>query len=57
LKSRHLREQSEMLEKVRREATNKQKFSTDLLDIRKQEKVFFTLKEYQKAEKLKKRGD
>jgi hypothetical protein len=46
-----------MLEKVRREATNKQKFSIDLLDIRKQEKVFFTLKEYQKAEKLKKRGD
>ena len=53
LKERHIKEITELHEKVKREFQIKMKASKQLLDLRRQEKTFFTLKEYKKAEECK----
>lgn len=42
---------------MRQDFTVKFKWTRELMDIRKQEKIFFSVKDYLKAEEFKRRGD
>lgn len=46
LKEKHIREIQELHERVKKEFTIKFKWSRDLIDLRKQEKIYFTVKDY-----------
>lgn len=46
-----------MHERVKQDFTVKFKWSRDLMDLRKQEKIFFSVRDYQKAEDCKRRAD
>ena len=42
---------------MKQDFTVKFKWSRDLMDLRKQEKIFFSVRDYQKAEDCKRRAD
>ena len=57
LKEKHLQEVKELKEKVRSEFTVKFKWSRELMDLRRQERVMFSVKDYEGAEENKAKGD
>lgn len=57
LKEKHIQEIKDLHEKVRADFSVKFKLSRELLDLRKQEKIFFSVKDYHKAEEFKRRAD
>ena len=50
LKEKHIQELAELSQKVAQEAAVKNRWSKELLELRRQEKVFFSVKDYDKAE-------
>jgi|LauGreDrversion4_2_1035121.scaffolds.fasta_scaffold120559_1 hypothetical protein len=57
LKERHISELAELTERLTQEHSVKNHWSTQLMDIRRQEKIFFSVKEYEKAEACKFKAD
>ena len=57
LKEKHIREIKELHDRVKTEFTIKFKWTRELLDLRKQEKIHFSVKDYINAEECKRRAD
>ena len=57
LKEKHLVEIRELQDKVRSNFQVKMRFSKDLIELRKQEKIYFSVKDYDKAEMCRQRAD
>eukprot|EP00350_Pseudokeronopsis_sp_OXSARD2_P010806 CAMPEP_0170546576 /NCGR_PEP_ID=MMETSP0211-20121228/4933_1 /TAXON_ID=311385 /ORGANISM="Pseudokeronopsis sp., Strain OXSARD2" /LENGTH=246 /DNA_ID=CAMNT_0010851111 /DNA_START=245 /DNA_END=988 /DNA_ORIENTATION=+ len=57
LKEKHLLEVNDLHEKVRNNFKIKHKLSKELMDMRKQEKIFFSVKNYDQAERLRIKAD
>ena len=57
LKEKHLQEIQGIDQKVRAEYNVKFKWSKELMDLKKQEKIHFSVKDYQKAEECRRQGD
>lgn len=57
LKEKHFQELRELHDRVKSEFTVKFKWSRELIDLRKQEKIFFSVKDYEKAEEMKRKAD
>lgn len=57
LKDKHLKEINELYDKVKNEFKVKFKWSRELMDLRKQEKIMFSVKDYEKAEELRQKAN
>lgn len=57
LKEKHIREIQELHEKVQSDFKLKFKWSRELMDLRRQEKTYFQVKDYNMAEEFKRRAD
>jgi len=57
LKQRHVSELAELRDAVQRNLSIKYTLSKDLMNIRAQERLMFQVREYDKAEALRTRGD
>jgi hypothetical protein len=57
LKEKHIREIQELHERVSQQFKVKFKWSRELMDLRKQEKIYFSIRDYQKAEDCKRKAD
>lgn len=57
LKEKHIFEIKELHDKVKSSFKITYKFSKELMDMRKQEKIFFSLKDYDKAEAIRRLAD
>ena len=57
LKERHIQELAQLSQKVYTETTAKAHWSRELLDLRHQEKIFFAVKDYEKAEHCRVQAD
>lgn len=57
LKERHMSELAELTQKIAAENSSKTHWSRTLLDMRHQEKIFFSVKDYEKAELFRLRAD
>ena len=57
LKEKHIQELAELSQKIIEEAKVKSKWSKELLDLRRQEKIYFSVKDYDKAEQTRLKAD
>ena len=57
LKEKHIREIQELHERVSQQFTVKFKWSRELMELRKQEKIFFSIRDYQRAEDCRLKAD
>ena len=57
LKERHIQELGDVSQRISDEAQVKNHWSKDLLDLRRHERIYFSVKEYDKAEQTRQRAD
>lgn len=57
LKERHVAELQELSERIVSDTTLRARWSRELLELRRQEKIYFSVKDYEKAESTRVRAD
>ena len=57
LKERHMSELAEMSQQIAEQSQSRAHWSRELLELRRQERIFFSVKEYDRAEQIKLKAD
>ena len=57
LKEKHMKELASLSQKIYNETQTKQNWSKQLMDMRSQEKIFFSVREYENAEMCRVKAD